>query len=628
MATEPTIEQRLARLEQAVAELQRQLASAASAPGAAPGVLMPAGAPAAPAGIRAQAGASPSAEIAPPATLSAPAVAPRPTPPPRDWAATAQLWIGRAGVMLLMLGLAFLFRYAVVRGWLTPVMRVSFGVVVGAVLLGLGWRLSRAGGRRSYALLLMGGGLSVLYLSAYAAFAFYQLVSPFTAIAALALLALLAVWLASDRDDVLLALVGALGAFAAPLLVRTPHPSIPLFSAYVILVSAWTGWTAVREGWRSLAWTMAISAAAVLILAAGGAHPMAEEVWLTAAAGVSLLGLSAALLWREHGARADAASWKRRPAPWWLARRTRTYPMAGLPMPAQGQGAAAAGPAPYPPEELDLVSAGWLTALATLFFAAYASGALRLSPLAAGAIGFVEAALLAAAAWSWRKDDGLARAILLAAVVPLIAGTFLLQLRGYRGLLALEGLGLLVLARRIADRRLRNVAHAMFAFVALAYVTLLSSAVARADATVTLWHAAMVAAAFAALPFVAPPPRARLVYGGGALLMLLGWLYLTLRPLAGGAYWVDVSWLAVGGALLVAAWLRGHDDLRWGGLLVLAILALRLLLVDIKALPPGGRIIVFVAVGAAFLVLAALYRGKLARKPQPGPGDGAGPPGG
>ena len=47
--------------------------------------------------------------------------------------ALGYLWVARAGIALLALGLAFLYRFAVQRGLITPPMRVAFGLLLGTV---------------------------------------------------------------------------------------------------------------------------------------------------------------------------------------------------------------------------------------------------------------------------------------------------------------------------------------------------------------------------------------------------------------------------------------------------------------------------------------------------------------
>jgi uncharacterized membrane protein len=45
-----------------------------------------------------------------------------------------QFWISRVGIGLLLLSVVFLFDYAVDRGWLTPPIRVAFGLLLGTSL--------------------------------------------------------------------------------------------------------------------------------------------------------------------------------------------------------------------------------------------------------------------------------------------------------------------------------------------------------------------------------------------------------------------------------------------------------------------------------------------------------------
>ncbi len=572
MATGPTVEERLARLERAVAELQRVVAVKIT---------------------------SADPEVAPRERVHAPAPSPRPEqaapPPPRDWVAIGQLWIGRAGLAILVLGLVFLFHYAVVQGWLTPELRVTLGVLAGAVLLAAGLRLHAAhGANRAYGLLLLGGGVGVLYLSAYAAFGFYRLVSAGVALVALAALALLAVRLAANREEVLLAHVGAVGAFAAPVLVQAARPSVPLLVGYIVLVVAWTGWTAVREGWRLLAWTAAAGAALLLALGQSAAAARPDRVLLALGAVVSGVGLATGLLVRLRAGAAAGAGWKRRPAPGWL-----------------GESA----------EALDLWSAVTLAAAVAIFLPVFVAWVLHWPREAAGELVLAGAVLLGATAWDWRDDAGSARALALAAALPLLVGTALLHLSVYRGAFALEALAILIVGRRADAPRLTVLGHLEWAFVALTFVPHFAAAGHPVAAAVLVTDLAAPAAALYATRFLSAPVAIR-IYAVGGLLALLGWLLLALLPLSGGQYWATIAWGALGTLLLFGSYRRLEAPLRAAALIVLAAVALKLLLVDTARLPAGGRVVVFLGFGALFLLLGPLYRRhRLGAHPPPDSGE-------
>jgi uncharacterized membrane protein len=54
-----------------------------------------------------------------------------------------EFWLNRLGIGLLLLGVAFLFKYSIDQGWIVPEIRVGFGFGLGLVLLFLGWRLQQ-----------------------------------------------------------------------------------------------------------------------------------------------------------------------------------------------------------------------------------------------------------------------------------------------------------------------------------------------------------------------------------------------------------------------------------------------------------------------------------------------------
>lgn len=121
----------------------------------------------------------------------------------------------RVGLALVLLGLVFMFRYAVEAGWVTAVARVGLGAAASVAMLGLGARLVSI--RKGFGTLLAGGGVAGLYMTVYAAFHWYELTSPSTAFIQLVVVSVLAVGLSLRWDAEALAVVGLAGALIAPL---------------------------------------------------------------------------------------------------------------------------------------------------------------------------------------------------------------------------------------------------------------------------------------------------------------------------------------------------------------------------------------------------------------------------
>jgi len=173
-------------------------------------------------------------------------------------------WLQHAGLIVLLLGIAFFLRYAFEREWLSPAIRVGLGVAAG---IGMAWGGVRLAARyRNYGLLLAGGGIAALYLSFYAGLNLYALFGPQAAFALLVTVTIAAAALADRSDSQAIALMAVCGGFATPFLVGgTTDQQVTLFS-YVALLIAATTYLAHRRRWRwlnvaSLALTMITVAA-------------------------------------------------------------------------------------------------------------------------------------------------------------------------------------------------------------------------------------------------------------------------------------------------------------------------------------------------------------------------------
>ena len=132
--------------------------------------------------------------VPPPPFVPPPAAAAQPAAVPIAPVATADApldleeriggrWLQHAGLIVLLLGVAFFLRYAFEHDWLSPTIRVGLGIVGGTAMVWGGMRL--AARYRNYGLLLSGGGIAVLYLSVYAGFNLYALFGPQIAFALL-----------------------------------------------------------------------------------------------------------------------------------------------------------------------------------------------------------------------------------------------------------------------------------------------------------------------------------------------------------------------------------------------------------------------------------------------------------
>lgn len=155
--------------------------------------------------------------------------------------------LAKLGIVLLFLGLGFLFRYSVENSLFPLSLRLVFAAVASMVLLFIGWRLRRK--QPVFALILQGGATGALYMTVFGAFRLWQMLPMPLAFGLLLMICAASVGLAVLQRALSLAMLASLGGYAAPLLLSTGGGShIALFSFYLLLsvgilvISIWQHW--------------------------------------------------------------------------------------------------------------------------------------------------------------------------------------------------------------------------------------------------------------------------------------------------------------------------------------------------------------------------------------------------
>ena len=160
-------------------------------------------------------------------------------------------WFPRLGALALLLGAGFGFKYAVDEGWIGPGARVGVGIALGLALLLLGETTKRRGWA-AYAQAVTGGGVAVLYLTVWASFALYQMVSGLVALGLLTGIATTAAALSLRHDSAALAVLATLGGFLNPIVVG--RGTLDVESGYTYTVALDLGVLALASvrRWRLL----------------------------------------------------------------------------------------------------------------------------------------------------------------------------------------------------------------------------------------------------------------------------------------------------------------------------------------------------------------------------------------
>ncbi len=159
-------------------------------------------------------------------------------------------WLNKIGIGLLLFGVAFLFMFSIERGWITPPMRVGFGLAIGVALLVLGLRVYED--RRAFSQVLLGGGVGALYITGFAAFQLYELVTYPIVFAFMVAVTFLSCVLSLRQDEASLSIIGALGGLGPPFLLYNEAGTLGGLILYACLILAGTAGVYFYKGWVSL----------------------------------------------------------------------------------------------------------------------------------------------------------------------------------------------------------------------------------------------------------------------------------------------------------------------------------------------------------------------------------------
>ena len=179
-------------------------------------------------------------------------------------AKSLEWWLARGGAVLTCLALVLLYQYAIERNWITPVVRVGAGMLVGAVLVYFAARIHRSeAGASDDAVglreVLLGGGLGAWYITAYAAAIFYGLIPVASARLIFLGLSIAGAWIALREHRSVLGFLTLGIGFLTPSLLPSPQPSIPALALYLGALAAVGLILYIIRGWQSILWLTAIA---------------------------------------------------------------------------------------------------------------------------------------------------------------------------------------------------------------------------------------------------------------------------------------------------------------------------------------------------------------------------------
>lgn len=207
------------------------------------------------------------------------------------------VWIG--GIALALSG-AFMVKYSIEMGFLSPSVRIIIGSLFGVALLLFGnWihdRPNIANGKR-ISQALSGAGIADLYVCLFAATSFYHLIPPFMGFAGMAVVTAVAVIL-SLKQGPPIAMLGMIGGFLTPALIESREPNAQLLFVYLYFLLAGLFTVIRRKNWWFIAIPVVLAAFAWVIFWLETSYSPHDSIWL----GIFLIAVSGTIVFHSKQA--------------------------------------------------------------------------------------------------------------------------------------------------------------------------------------------------------------------------------------------------------------------------------------------------------------------------------------
>lgn len=156
----------------------------------------------------------------------------------------------KAGILVTIVGIFIGAKYAIDKNLISPVVRIILGYIAGIGLCATALWLKKK--YKNYSAVLLGGGLAVLYFITYIAYSYYQLLPQPAAFAIMLLVTACAVYGSLKYNEVVIAHIGLVGAYAIPFLLSNNSGQYHVLFTYMAIINTGILAISLLRYWKSL----------------------------------------------------------------------------------------------------------------------------------------------------------------------------------------------------------------------------------------------------------------------------------------------------------------------------------------------------------------------------------------
>ncbi|HEX2936669.1 MAG TPA: DUF2339 domain-containing protein [Bacteroidales bacterium] len=158
--------------------------------------------------------------------------------------------MSKIGIAILVLGIGYFVKYAIDKDYINEFGRTAIGFIVGGGIIALAHRMRKD--YKTFASILIGGGLAILYTTVTIAYQLYNLFPQAAAFAILIIITIFAVLLSLLYDKRELAIISLIGGFASPFMVSTGAGNYIVLFTYLLILNAGMVVIAWHKRWNIL----------------------------------------------------------------------------------------------------------------------------------------------------------------------------------------------------------------------------------------------------------------------------------------------------------------------------------------------------------------------------------------
>lgn len=156
--------------------------------------------------------------------------------------------LAKIGIVTLVLGIGFFVKYAIGQGWINEVGRVAIGLLTGGIIIGVAHKLKE---RYSvFSSILVGGGISVFYVTITLAFREYEIFTQTVAFALLIAVTIFSVILSLFYNRQELAIFSLIGGVLAPLMISTGEGNYIVLFSYMLILNTGMLIISLKKSWN------------------------------------------------------------------------------------------------------------------------------------------------------------------------------------------------------------------------------------------------------------------------------------------------------------------------------------------------------------------------------------------